>query len=57
MNALAWIIARLKEPSTAAAASCIGIAFGLPPGTIDIAVQAAIVVTGLAGVVLAEKKK
>lgn len=56
MNALAWLVARLKEPSTAAAASCIGLVFGLPPGTVDLAVQAAVVVAGVVGIVAAEKK-
>ncbi len=50
------IIDRLKEPSTWAGLSALGIVFGLPPGTIDLVVQVVVGVTGLASIALGEKK-
>lgn len=49
------ILNRLKQPSTWAGLSALGLLFGLPPGTIDLAVQIGVGVAGLAGVVLDEK--
>jgi hypothetical protein len=46
---------RFKQPSTWAAISALGVLFGLPPGTVDLAVQIGVGVAGLAGVVLEEK--
>lgn len=34
-NVLAFIAARMREPSTLAGLSVIGVLFGLPPGTVD----------------------
>jgi hypothetical protein len=49
------ILNRFKQPSTWAAISALGVLFGLPPGTVDLAVQVAVGVAGLAGVALDEK--
>ncbi|MFM2450115.1 MAG: hypothetical protein RIS44_2565 [Pseudomonadota bacterium] len=46
---------RLREPSTWAGLSALGLLFGLPPGTVDLAAQVVIGVAGLAGVVMPEK--
>jgi len=50
------IVSRLKEPSTWAGLSAIGILFGVPPGTIDLVGQALIAITGAAAIALPEKK-
>lgn len=42
------IIQRLREPSTWAGLSALGVVFGLPPGTIDLVGQ---VLAGAAGLV------
>lgn len=52
MNAF---FSRLREPSTWAGLSALGLVFGLPPGTLDLLAQIGIGVAGLAGVVLSEK--
>lgn len=49
------IINRLKEPSTWAGLSALGVIFGMPPGTVDLAVQVLGGVAGLAAVFLREK--
>lgn len=49
-------LARLREPSTMAGLSALAVLFGVPPGTIDLVVQVAVGVTGLAAVVLPEMK-
>lgn len=49
------ILKRLKEPSTWAGISALGLIFGLPPGTIDLVGQVIGGVAGLAAVILAEK--
>lgn len=54
MNA---ILQRLKEPSTWAGLSVLGVVFGLPPGTIDAVGQVVAGIAALAGVVLTEKAK
>lgn len=46
MKALA-IIKRLREPSTWAGVSALGLIFGLPPGTID---AVGMILGGLAGI-------
>lgn len=51
------ILARLREPSTWAGLSALGLVFGLPPGTMDLIVQVGIGAAGLAGVLLPEKVK
>ncbi|GKS96781.1 MULTISPECIES: hypothetical protein [unclassified Acidovorax] len=50
-----YFLNRLREPSTWAAISALGVVFGLPPGTIDLAAQVAVGITGLAGIVLKDK--
>lgn len=52
MKALHYILKRLREPSTLAGLSALGVLFGLPPGTVDLAVQVAVTVTAVAAVVL-----
>ncbi|CDN87484.1 hypothetical protein [Hydrogenophaga intermedia] len=48
---------RIKEPSTWAGLSALGIVFGLPPGTMDLIAQVVLGVTGLAAIALPEKKQ
>jgi hypothetical protein len=50
------ILDRLREPSTWAGISMLGVVFGLPPGTIDLIGQVIAGVAGLAAVVMTEKK-
>lgn len=40
MNALKYLLSRLREPSTAAGLSVIGVLVGLPPGSVDLITQA-----------------
>jgi hypothetical protein len=49
------ITARLKEPSTWAGLSALGLLFGVPPGTMDAITQVGIALTGAAAVLLSEK--
>lgn len=49
------IFKRLKEPSTWAGISAVGVLFGVPPGVMDLAVQVGLGVAGLLAVVLPEK--
>lgn len=49
------ILNRLREPSTWAGLSVLGVIFGLPPGTIELAGQIAGGVAGLAAIFLGEK--
>lgn len=49
------IVARLKEPSTWAGLSALGLLFGVPPGTLDMISQAGIAVAATAAVILGEK--
>lgn len=51
------IIERLKEPSTWAGVGLIGAAFGIPPGTIELAGQVVMGLAGLAAVFLKERSK
>lgn len=53
MKAL-FIIKRLREPSTWAAISAMGLLFGLPPGTIDALGMILGGVAGVAAIVLPE---
>lgn len=48
---------RLKEPSTWAGLSVLGVLFGLPPGTIDLAGQVVGGVAGLVAMFLKERAK
>lgn len=49
------ITARLKEPSTWAGLSALGLLFGVPPGTLDALSQVGIALAGAAAVLLSEK--
>lgn len=53
---LTTIAQRLREPSTLAGLSVLGVLFGLPPGTVDLVVQVIAGGFALAGVVLPEAK-
>lgn len=48
------ILNRLREPSTWAGLSAIGVIFGLPPGTVDLVGQVVGGLCGLAAVFLPE---
>lgn len=49
------IAARLKEPSTWAGLSALGLLFGVQPGTLDAVAQAGIAIAASAAVLLGEK--
>lgn len=49
------ILQRLREPSTWAGLSVLGVVFGLPAGTIELVGQVVAGVAGLAAIVLREK--
>lgn len=49
------ILSRLREPSTWAGLSALGLLFGLPPGTFDAVGQIVAGVAGLAAIFLPEK--
>lgn len=51
------ILNRLREPSTWAGLGVLGVLFGLPPGTIDLAGQVIGGVAGLVSIVLTERAK
>jgi len=48
------ILDRLRQPSTVAGLSAIGVLVGVPPGTIDLVGQAVIGVAGIVGVLTDE---
>lgn len=50
-----FIFARLREPSSLAAISALGLLFGLPPGTVDLAAQVVGGIAGLAAIAVAER--
>lgn len=50
-----FILQRIKEPSTWAAAACIGTLAGMPPGSVDLIHQIVVGVISLAGILLPEK--
>lgn len=56
MNAFRFLVARLREPSTLAGLSALGVLFGLPPGTVDAVVQVATGAAAVAAIVLPEGK-
>lgn len=56
MNALRYLLSRLREPSTLAGLSALGMIFGLPAGTVDLAVQVAVTVAAVGAVALPEAK-
>lgn len=49
------ILERIKEPSTWAGLSVLGVVFGLPPGTIDLVGQIVGGVAGLAAIYIRER--
>ena len=49
------ILQRLREPSTWAGIAALGMLFGVPPGTVDLAGQVVGGVAGLAAIFLSEK--
>lgn len=49
------LAARLREPSTWAGISALGLIFGLPPGTVEVAGQVIGAVAAVGAIVLAEK--
>lgn len=49
------VIQRLKEPSTWAGISALGVLFGLPVGTVDAVAQIAGGIAALAAIFMAEK--
>lgn len=50
-----YFLNRLREPSTWAAISALGVVFGLPPGTVDLVAQVVVGVTGLTAIVLKDR--
>lgn len=57
MNKLKLIAERLKEPSTWAGLSVLGVLLGLPPGTVDLVGQVVGGVAALAAIALGERGK
>lgn len=50
-----FILDRLREPSTWAGVSALGLVFGLPPGLIDALAQVVMGVGGVAAIVMKDK--
>lgn len=50
-----FILDRLREPTTWAGVSALGLVFGLPPGLIDAVAQVVMGVGGVAAIVMREK--
>lgn len=50
-----YVARRLREPSTLAALSALGVLAGLPPGTVDLALQLFVGAAGLAAIALPDK--
>lgn len=46
----------LRQPTTIAGLSALGVLVGLPPGTLDLAGSAIVALAGIAGVCLDERK-
>ena len=55
-NFLHYLASRLREPSTLAGLSVLGVMFGLPPGTVDIVGTCIAGVAGAAAVLLPDAK-
>lgn len=51
-----YLLNRLREPSTLAGLSVLGVMVGLPPGTIELAGQVLAGVAGLAAVLVPDAK-
>lgn len=50
-----YVLARLREPSTWAGLSALGVVFGIPPGTLDLVAQVGVGVAGLVAMALKDK--
>lgn len=50
------ILKRLREPSTWSGLAVLGVVFGLPPGTIELAGQVVAGIAGLAAIFVGERK-
>ena len=50
-----FIINRLKEPSTWAGVSALGVLVGIPPGTLDLVAQVGIGLSGLLAIALKDR--
>lgn len=50
-----FIINRLKEPSTWAGVSALGVLVGVPPGTLDLVAQVGVGLAGLLAIALKDK--
>ena len=51
-----YFLKRIREPSTWAGLSALGLLVGLPPGSVELAGQVVMGVGGLAAIFLSEKK-
>lgn len=51
-----FILQRLKEPSTLAGLSALGLLAGIPPGTMDAVYQVGVAVLGAAAIFMPESK-
>lgn len=51
-----YVLKRLKEPSTLAGLGVLAVLFGVPPGTVDVVVQAGAAVLSAAAVLIPEGK-
>jgi hypothetical protein len=50
-----YLLNRLKEPTTWAGVSALGLLFGIPPGTVEVVVQAVVAVSAAAAVLMPGK--
>jgi hypothetical protein len=57
MLKLQTILARLREPSTMAGLSVLGVLIGLPAGAVDVTLQAVTAVAAAAAVLMPERKE
>lgn len=57
MNFSKWLMLRLKEPSTMAGISCIGVVLGLPPHALELGAQIVVAVASAAAILLPESRK
>lgn len=57
MNFLNWLVSRIKEPSTMAGISCIGVILGLPPHALELGTQVLVGIASAAAILLPESRK
>ena len=50
-----YVLARMREPSTWAGLSALGVVFGIPPGTLDLVAQVGVGIAGLVAIALKDK--